>query len=99
MTASDSGQSIGGDAFVVNAPSARSKGVEVEGQFRPVENLNLNATVSYYHAAAMLNRGSDGAQIRPDQLSRSDQRMLKGAFQTIRSLVEQISSGYFWRVR
>jgi len=56
-------------------------------------------TVSYYHAAAMLNRGSDGALIRPDQLSRSDQRMLKGAFQTIRSLVEQISSGYFWRVR
>ncbi len=43
-------QSIGGDAFVVNAPHAQSKGVEVETQLRPISPLSLNAAVSYNHA-------------------------------------------------
>jgi len=54
-------------------------------------------TVAYYHAAATLVRGGGGALIEPNQLSRYDQRMLKGAFQTIRSLIERSSAGSFRR--
>jgi len=43
-------QSVGGDAFVVNAPHAESEGVEVETQLRPISPLSLNAAVSYDHA-------------------------------------------------
>jgi iron complex outermembrane receptor protein len=43
-------QTVGGDAFVVNAPSARSRGAEVEAQLRPIQDLSLNAAVSYNHA-------------------------------------------------
>jgi outer membrane receptor protein involved in Fe transport len=45
-----SNQSVGGEAFVVNAPRAESKGVEFEGQFRPIEALTLNTAVSYDRA-------------------------------------------------
>ncbi len=38
---------IGGDGIVVNAPSARSEGFEVEGQVRPIRNLTLNGSVAY----------------------------------------------------
>jgi outer membrane receptor protein involved in Fe transport len=45
-----SNQSVGGEAFVVNAPSAESKGVEVEGQFKPIRPLTLTTAVSYNRA-------------------------------------------------
>jgi outer membrane receptor protein involved in Fe transport len=38
---------IGGDGFVANVPSARSKGAEVELQLRPFEALTLNAAAAY----------------------------------------------------
>jgi iron complex outermembrane receptor protein len=44
-------QSIGGDSFNANAPSAQSKGVEMEGQFHPIRNLTLNGSAAYDHAA------------------------------------------------
>ena len=52
-------QSIGGDAFVVNAPHAESKGVEVETQLRPIAPLSLNAAVSYDHAQYTSNYNVD----------------------------------------
>jgi iron complex outermembrane receptor protein len=52
-------QSIGGDAFVVNAPHAESKGVEVETQFRPISGLSLNAAVSYDQAQYTSNYNID----------------------------------------
>ena len=55
-------------------------------------------TVSYYHAAAALTRQSSATtEIRPNQLGRYDQRMLKLAFQTIRSLMELVPSSGHWR--
>lgn len=38
---------IGGDGFVVNVPTARSKGVEFEAQLRPVTPLTFNVAVGY----------------------------------------------------
>jgi iron complex outermembrane recepter protein len=38
---------LGGDGFVVNVPSARSRGAELEVQLRPVSPLTLNAAVGY----------------------------------------------------
>ena len=52
-------QSIGGDAFVVNAPHAESKGVELETQLRPISPLSLNAAVSYNHAQYTSNFNID----------------------------------------
>ena len=70
------------------APQAESLFNEVASAFR---------TVSYYHAAAALTQQSAGStMIRPNQLSKYEQRMLKLAFQTIRSLMELISSGFLW---
>jgi outer membrane receptor protein involved in Fe transport len=39
-----------GDGVVFNVPSARSQGVEVEGQIRPIRPLTLNAAVTYTKA-------------------------------------------------
>ncbi|HET8697219.1 MAG TPA: TonB-dependent receptor, partial [Gammaproteobacteria bacterium] len=39
-----------GDGAVFNVPKARSRGVEVEGQFRPVQRLTLNAALSHTKA-------------------------------------------------
>ena len=39
-----------GDGVVFNVPSARSQGVEVEGQIRPFRPLTLNAAVTYTKA-------------------------------------------------
>ncbi|MGV3590372.1 MAG: TonB-dependent receptor, partial [Gammaproteobacteria bacterium] len=41
---------LGGDGFVVNVPSAKSRGVEIEGQVRPITPLTLNAAVGYGEA-------------------------------------------------
>jgi iron complex outermembrane recepter protein len=38
---------LGGDGFVVNVPSARSRGAELEVQLRPVSPLTLNAAIGY----------------------------------------------------
>jgi iron complex outermembrane recepter protein len=38
---------IGGDGFVANVPTARSRGAELETQWRPVPALTLNAAASY----------------------------------------------------
>lgn len=38
---------IGGDGFVVNVPSARSRGVEIEAMVRPIEPLTLNLATGY----------------------------------------------------
>jgi iron complex outermembrane receptor protein len=38
---------LGGDGFVVNVPSAESKGVEIEGQLRLIDPLTLNLAVGY----------------------------------------------------
>jgi iron complex outermembrane receptor protein len=38
---------LGGDGFVVNVPKAKSHGVEIEGQLRPITPLTLNAAVGY----------------------------------------------------
>jgi iron complex outermembrane receptor protein len=38
---------IGGDGFVVNVPSARSRGAELEAQWRPFRALTINAAASY----------------------------------------------------
>jgi outer membrane receptor protein involved in Fe transport len=38
---------IGGDGFVVNVPTARSRGAELEAQWRPFRALTLNAAASY----------------------------------------------------
>ena len=39
-----------GDGAVFNVPKARSRGVEIEGQFRPIELLTLNAALSHTKA-------------------------------------------------
>jgi iron complex outermembrane receptor protein len=39
--------SIGGDGFVVNVPSARSRGGELEVQLRPVQPVTINAGIAY----------------------------------------------------
>jgi iron complex outermembrane receptor protein len=49
-TNAQANQSVGGDAFVVNAPHAQSKGFELEGQLRPIQPLSLNTAISYNHA-------------------------------------------------
>ena len=41
---------IGGDGFVANVPSARSRGAEAEAQWRPVRMLTFNAAASYIKA-------------------------------------------------
>ena len=41
---------IGGDGIVFNVPSARSQGVEVEGQLRPFRALTLNGNVAWQKA-------------------------------------------------
>jgi outer membrane receptor protein involved in Fe transport len=38
---------LGGDGFVVNVPSARSRGAELEVQLRPLSPLTLNAAVGF----------------------------------------------------
>jgi iron complex outermembrane receptor protein len=38
---------LGGDGFVVNVPDARSHGVEIEGQVRPIAPLTLNAAIGF----------------------------------------------------
>lgn len=38
---------IGGDGFVANVPTARSRGVELETQWRPLRALTLNGAASY----------------------------------------------------
>jgi iron complex outermembrane recepter protein len=38
---------IGGDGFVANVPTARSRGAELETQWRPVPAVTLNAAASY----------------------------------------------------
>ena len=39
-----------GDGAVFNVPKARSRGIEIEGQFRPVQLLTLNAALSHTKA-------------------------------------------------
>jgi iron complex outermembrane recepter protein len=41
---------IGGDGFVANVPTARSRGAEAEAQWRPVRALTFNAAASYIKA-------------------------------------------------
>jgi len=41
---------IGGDGFVANVPTARSRGAEAEAQWRPVRMLTFNAAASYIKA-------------------------------------------------
>jgi iron complex outermembrane recepter protein len=41
---------IGGDGFVANVPSARSRGAEAEAQWRPIRALTFNAAASYIKA-------------------------------------------------
>lgn len=43
-------QALGGDGFVGNAPSATSKGAEIEATYRPIRALTLNASVAYNKA-------------------------------------------------
>lgn len=52
-------QSIGGDAFVINAPSAESRGFEAEVQLRPISQLSLNGAVSYNHAKYTSDKNVD----------------------------------------
>src|SRR5690606_7658261 len=54
-----------GDGAVFNVPSARSRGVEVEGQFRPVRPLTLNAAVTHTTAeytSSMIIPGAPGSR-------------------------------------
>jgi len=39
-----------GDGAVFNVPSARSRGIEIEGDFRPIRRLTLNAAFSHTKA-------------------------------------------------
>jgi iron complex outermembrane receptor protein len=41
---------LGLQASLVNAAAARNYGVEIEGSFSPIENLNIHAGVAYTHA-------------------------------------------------
>jgi outer membrane receptor protein involved in Fe transport len=41
---------IGGDGFVANVPTARSRGAEAEAQWRPIRALTFNAAASYIKA-------------------------------------------------
>ena len=39
-----------GDGAVFNVPTARSRGIEIEGEFRPIPSLTLNAAISHTEA-------------------------------------------------
>ena len=41
---------IGGDGFVANVPTAKSRGAEAEAQWRPIRALTFNAAASYIKA-------------------------------------------------
>ncbi len=72
-----------GDGAVFNVPSARSRGVELEGQLRPVRPLTLNAAVtrtSAKYTSSMIIPGGPGTRAGDLSIARDGQKFAQPAW-------------------
>ncbi|MEY4640357.1 MAG: hypothetical protein RLZZ227_351 [Pseudomonadota bacterium] len=65
---------LGGDGFVVNVPSAESRGAEFEAQVRPFAPLTLNAAIGYgtaEYTSAYKIKGTRGLDLNAAQVGQA----------------------------
>lgn len=72
-----------GDGAVFNVPKARSRGIEVEGQLRPVRPLTLNAAVtrtSAKYTSSLVIPGGPGSRAGDLSIARDGQKFAQPAW-------------------